>query len=132
MKKLLLIALLGTMCFVGCNNDDDATYLRPRPQKTNASDPVFTFDSSGKEDVLFQDGVKVAPQKIICNTPYNLGAGHAVVNTDGKYYLVYWHTNPNMLPTGFTQTKYTSAYGGIRYMVVCPVTQAQAIFVCNN
>lgn len=45
MKKLFFIALLGAMCFVGCQNDDDATFTNKIFTEKSADD----FELSLKE-----------------------------------------------------------------------------------
>jgi hypothetical protein len=130
---MVALLLSASMLSVSCVKDDGKDFNGLQvEQKSDPTEDVFTITSlDGKVDViLLNDEPVTEVATIICNDPYSNSAGHAVVKNGSSYYIVFWHTDPSKLPSGFSQTQYTSAFGGTRYMVSCPITEYQASIAC--
>lgn len=137
MKRLILgLCLIGTMALTSCVNDDDASFVGAGTEQLQKSDEpqelgLFTIDGTGKVDIILLDGEPATEvATILCHDNYTNGFGKAVVKHSGGYNVVYWHTDPSKLPSGFTVTQYTSAFGGTRYMVSCPVSESSISLLC--
>lgn len=135
LKGTLVIAafVMTSICTASCSKDDGKDFDGfTVVQKSDPVDFELTIAGGDKVDTLLVDN-QPAEQvaAIICHDNYANPFGHAVVKYNGSYRVVYWHTDPSKLPAGFSVTQYTSAFGGTRYMVSCPISEGDVSTICG-